>query len=73
MGTEQKRARSQDTINLTEDALAHVDQALDALGQILQEGEQTVTAEGIAYELRGLAERLRSLRDDVAAEDDRAE
>ena len=73
MGAEQKRGHSRDTIDLTEDALAHIDQALDALGQILQEGEQTVTAEGIAHELRGLAERLRSLRDDVAAGDDRAE
>jgi hypothetical protein len=52
--------------------IARVDQALDALVQILRAGEQTVTVDGIAHELRGLAESLRSLRDDVAAEDDRA-
>ena len=62
-----------DTLGLIDDALGHVDQALDALEPILQEGEQTVTVDGIEHELRGLAERLRSLRDDVAAGDDRAE
>jgi hypothetical protein len=56
-----------------DDARAHVDQALDAFGQILRAEEQTVTVDGTAHELRGLAKRLRALRDDVAAEDDRAE
>jgi hypothetical protein len=63
----------QNTLGRIDDARAHVDQALDALGQILRAEEQMVTVDGIAHELRGLAERLGSLRDDVAAEDERAE
>jgi Zn-dependent M32 family carboxypeptidase len=73
MGTGQKRAHSKDTLNLIEDAFAHVSQALDALREILKNHEQSVTVDGIEHELHGLEERLRSLCNDVAAEDERGE
>ena len=60
-----------DTLRLVDEAIAHIDQALETLGRILNEGEQVITVDGITYELHGLAARLRSLRDDVAAEHDR--
>jgi hypothetical protein len=41
LGTGQKRGPTKDILGLSEDALAHVDQALDAVGQILNTGEQT--------------------------------
>lgn len=59
----------QDTRELIDAAIGRFDQALDALGQIPKTGELSVTVNGIEHELRGLAERLRSLRDDLAGED----
>ncbi len=63
----------QDTLGRIDDAIARFDQALDALGQIPKTGELSVTVDGIEHELRGLAQRLQSLRDAVAGEDDQAE
>jgi hypothetical protein len=59
----------QHTLALIDAAITRFDQALDALGQIPKTGELSVTVDGIEHELRGLVERLRSLRDDVAGED----
>jgi hypothetical protein len=59
----------QHTLALIDAAITRFDQALDALGQIPKTGELSVTVDGIDHELRGLVERLRSLRDDVAGED----
>ena len=73
MGTEQKRAHSKETLNLIEDAFAHVNQALAALREILKHHEQTVTVDGIEHELHGLEERLQSLCNEVAAEDERGD
>jgi hypothetical protein len=61
----------QDTLRLVDDAIAHLDQALATLGQFPREDEQAITVEGIAHEVHGRATRLRSLRDDVAGENDR--
>jgi hypothetical protein len=59
----------QHMLALIDAAITRFDQALDALGQIPKTGELSVTVDGIEHELRGLVERLRSLRDDVAGED----
>ena len=59
----------QDTLGPVDAAIARFDQALEALGQIPKTGELSVTVDGIEHELRALAERLRSLRNDVAGED----
>jgi hypothetical protein len=59
----------QDKLALIDAAIARLDQALDILGQIPKTGEQSVIVDGIEHELRGLAERLQTLRDDVASED----
>jgi len=66
-------APPQDTLDRVDDALGHVDHALDALGEILRTSEHTVTVDGIQHELRELVERLHALREDVAGEDDRGE
>jgi hypothetical protein len=60
-----------DTLRLVDDAIVYLDQTLTALGQIPKEGDQAITVEGIAHEVHGRATRLRSLRDDVAGENDR--
>lgn len=62
---------SQDPLGLVEEAVAHVDQALAALGQLPKTGDHAVTVDGIVHELHGLAERLRALLDDVAGEANR--
>ena len=63
----------QDKLDPLDGAIAQLDQVLEAIRQIPCEGNEVVTLDGIAHELRGLAERLRSLRDDIATQDDRAE
>lgn len=55
-----------------DNALTHVEQALEALGQIPKQGEEAVSVDDIAYMLRMLEERLRSLRDEVAADTERS-
>jgi hypothetical protein len=60
----------QDTLRLVDDAITHLDQALAALGQIRKEGEQAITVDSIEHELQGLSARLRSLHDEVTAEND---
>ena len=63
----------QDKLGPLDNAIAQLDQTLEAIRQIPCEGKEVVTLDGIAHELRGLAERLRSLRDDIATQDDSAE
>jgi hypothetical protein len=63
----------QDTLSRIDDAIARFDQALEAVRQIPKQGPEGVAVDGIEHELMGLAERLRSLRDDVAGDGDRTE
>ncbi len=63
----------QDTLSRIDDAIARFDKALEAVRQIPKEGQQGVAVDGIEHGLTGLAERLRSLRDDVAGDGDRTE
>jgi hypothetical protein len=65
--------RSPSTRRLIDDAIARFEQALEAVRQIPMEGEQGVKLDGIEHELKAATERLRSLREDVAEEGDRAE
>ncbi len=64
---------SQDQLRSIEAAMARLDQTLEALRQIPKIGEEGIPVDGIEHELHGLAQRLRSLRDAVAGEDDRPE
>ena len=61
----------QEIRDLIDHALAHVEQAMADLDQVLKSGEQTVTVDGITHELHALATRLQALRDDVAARAER--
>jgi hypothetical protein len=63
----------QDTLSRIDDAIARFDQALEAMRQIPKQGQEGIAVDGIEHELMGLAERLRSLRDDVAGDGDRTE
>jgi hypothetical protein len=62
-----------DTLARIDHAMACFDQALEALGQIPKEAVPTVVVDGIAHGLRELAQRMRTLRDEVAGEGDGAE
>ena len=57
-----------ETLRRIDDAIARFDQALEAVRQIPKQGQASVKVDGIEHELMGLAERLRSLRDEVAGE-----
>jgi hypothetical protein len=57
-----------DTLSLVERAIAHLDQALEALRRIPREGEHAITVDGIVHELDELVPRLHALRDAVAGE-----
>jgi hypothetical protein len=65
--------RSPNTLRLIDDAIARFDQALEAVRQIPKEGEEGVKVDGIEHELAATAERLRSLRDEVAGKGDGGE
>ncbi len=64
---------AQDTLSRIDKAIARFDQALEALRQIPQQGEDGVKVNGIEHELKAIAKRLQSLRDEVAGEGDRGE
>jgi hypothetical protein len=64
---------SQETLTRIDDAIARFEQALKAVRQIPKRGQDGVTVDGIEHELIALAERLQSLRDEVAGDGDRAE
>jgi hypothetical protein len=65
-------APDQDTLRRIDDAIARFKQALEALRQIPKDGHG-ITIDGLEHELIALAERLQTLRDEVAGNDDRAE
>jgi len=65
--------QSRETLSRIDKAIASLDQALEAVRQIPKQGEDGVRVDGIEHGLMSLAERLRSLRDDVAGDSDRAE
>jgi len=56
-----------------DEAIARFNQALKAVHQIPKQGQQGVKVEGIEHQLMAIAERLQSLRDDVASTGDRPE
>ena len=61
------------TLRRIDEAIARFDQALEAVRQIPQQGEEGIRVDGIEHELMGIVERLRALRDDVAGESDGSE
>ena len=61
-----------DTLSRIDEAIARLDKALEAVRQIPKEGQDGVKVDGIEHELLAIAERLRSLRDDMAGDGDRA-
>ncbi len=65
--------RPQEKLEPIDTALASLHQAMDALEDLLAQGEETVRVDGITHELRELVERLHSLRDDMAADGERGE
>ena len=65
-------ARPRGMLNRIDEAIARFDEALDAVRQIPKQGEDGVKVDGIEHELMAAAERLRSLRDDIAGDGDRA-
>ena len=62
-----------DTLSRIDAAIARVDQALETVRQIPKQGQDGVKVDGIEHELKAVADRLQSLRDDVAGDDNRAE
>jgi hypothetical protein len=64
---------ARDTLSRIDKAIARFDQALEALRQIPKQGEDGVKVNGIEHELKAIAKRLQSLRDEVAREGDRGE
>ncbi len=65
--------QSRETLPHIDKAVERIDQALEAVQQIPKRGEEGVRVDGIEHGLMSLAERLRSLREDVAGDGDRAE
>jgi hypothetical protein len=64
--------QTQDALRRIDEAITRFDQALEAVRQIPKQGQQGVTIDGIEHELMAIAERLQSLRDDVAGGGDAA-
>jgi len=58
-----------DTLSRIDEAIARFDQALDALRQIPRQAQDGVKINGIEHELMAIAERLKSLRNDIAGDD----
>jgi hypothetical protein len=65
--------QSRETLSRIDEAIARFEQALEAVQQIPKRGEDGVRVDGIEHELIALTERLRSLRDEMAGDGDRAE
>jgi hypothetical protein len=61
-----------DTLSRIDEAIARLDKALEAVRQIPKEGQGGVKVDGIEHELMAIAERLQSLRDDIAGDGDPA-
>ena len=64
---------AEDTLSRIDEAIARVDQALEAVRRIPKRNQEGVRIDGIEHELMTIAERLQSLRDDVAGNGDRPE
>jgi hypothetical protein len=62
--------RHRDTLRHIDDAIARIEQALEAVRQIPKEGEQGVKLDGIEHELMAATERLRAPRDEAAGKGD---
>jgi hypothetical protein len=61
-----------DTLSRIDEAVARLDKALGAVRQIPKQGQDGVRVDGIEHELTAIAERLQSLRDDIAGDGDPA-
>ena len=61
-----------DTLSRIDEAIARFDNALEAVREIPKQGQDGVRVDGIEHELMAIAERLRSLRNDMAGDGDRA-
>jgi hypothetical protein len=62
-----------DMLSRIDEAIERLEQALEAVRQIPKRGQDGVRVDGIEHELMAVAERLQSLRDDIAGDGDRAE
>ena len=60
-----------DILSRIDEAIARLEQALEAVRQIPKQGQDGVRVDGIEHELMAIAERLQSLRDDIAGAGDR--
>ena len=58
-----------DILSRVDEAIARLEQALEAVRQIPKQGQDGVRVDGIEHELMAVAERLQSLRDDIAGGD----
>ena len=63
---------AEEMLSRIDDAIARFERALAAVQQIPKDGHG-VTVDGIEHELVAIAERLQSLRDEVAGNGDRGE
>ena len=61
-----------DSPSRIDEAIARLEQTLRAVRKIPKQGQDGVRIDGIEHELMALAERLQSLRDDIAGAGDRA-
>jgi hypothetical protein len=61
-----------DTLSRIDEAIARLEKALGAVRQIPKQGQDGVRVDGIEHELTAIAERLQSLRDDIAGDGDPA-
>ena len=55
-----------------DEAIARLEKALRTVRQIPRQGQDVVKVDGIEHELTAIAERLQSLRDDIAGDGDPA-
>jgi hypothetical protein len=60
-----------DILSRIDEAIARLEQALEAVKQIPKQGQDGVRVDGIEHELMAVTERLQSLRDDIAGTGDR--
>jgi hypothetical protein len=60
-----------DILSRIDEAIARLEQALEAVKQIPKQGQDGVRVDGIEHELMAVTERLQSLRHDIAGTGDR--
>ena len=61
-----------DMLSRIDEAIARLEKALRTVRQIPRQGQDVVKVDGIEHELTAIAERLQSLRDDIAGDGDPA-